>query len=501
MSSLSLEEGVILIVDDNPNNLSFLFDFLTELGFKVLVARTGASALQKAEYSPPDLILLDVVMPEVDGFETCRRLKASESTKEIPIIFMTALNSTADKVKAFSVGAVDYVTKPIQNEEVLARVKAHLSISRLTRKLQEQNAQMQQEIIDRQQAQISLRQLAEQLEKRVAERTAELSQANDLLQEEVEERQQMQDNLYQSLRQLQKTQILLIQSEKMSALGRMLAGVSHEINKPVNFICGNLDRVSQYIQDILNILNLYHQQYPQPTAEIEKKSKAIELEFITKNLPNLLESMQLEGERIRDIVRSLQFFSQQEGEEMKPINIHEGIDSTLMILQNRLKFQPNLPPIEVIKEYDPHLTSVECCSGEINQVFINILVNAIDAIEEFSGPNTSEEMQPNPYQIRICTECSNRNTAIIRIFDSGVGIGEEIRDLIFDPFFSTKPIGKSIGIGLSISWHIIVERHGGILQCISTPGQGTEFAIELPIQQQGRSLARALSMVDKSAMN
>ncbi|NJK66268.1 MAG: response regulator [Microcoleus sp. CSU_2_2] len=501
MSSLSLEDGVILIVDDNPNNLSFLFDFLTELGFKVLVARTGVSALQKAEYSPPDLILLDVVMPEVDGFETCRRLKARKSTKEIPIIFMTALNSTEDKVKAFSVGAVDYVTKPIQNEEVLARVKAHLSISRLTKKLQEQNAQMQQEIIDRQQAQISLRQLAEQLEKRVAERTAELSQTNDLLQEEVEERQQMQDNLYQSLKQLQETQILLIQNEKMSALGRMLAGVSHEINKPVNFIYGNLDRVSQYTQDILNILNFYQQQYPQLTTEIEKKAQDIELELITKSLPKLLESMQLEGERIRDIVHSLQLFSRQEGEEMKPINIHEGIDSTLMILQNRLKFKPNFPPIEVIKEYNPYLTSVECCRGEINQVFMNILVNAIDAIEECSSPKTSEEMQANPYQIRISTEFSNHNTAIIRIFDSGVGIGEEVRDLIFDPFFSTKPLGTSIGIGLSISWHIIVERHGGILQCISTPGQGTEFAIELPIHQQSRSIARVLSMVDKSAMN
>jgi signal transduction histidine kinase len=501
MSSVPLEYGVILIVDDNPNNLSFLFDFLTELGFKVLVARTGVSALQKAEYSPPDLILLDVVMPEVDGFETCRRLKANNSTKEIPIIFMTALNSTEDKVKAFSVGAVDYVTKPIQNEEVLARVKAHLSISRLTRKLQEQNAQMQQEIFDRQQAQNSLRQLAEQLEKRVAERTAELSQTNDLLQEEIEERQQMQDSLYQSLKQLQQAQILLIQSEKMSALGRMLAGVAHEINNPMNFLYDNLDRVRQYTRDILNILNIYQQKYPQPTAEIEKTAKAIDLELITKNLQKMLESMQLGGDRIRDIVHSLQLFSQQEGEEMQPINIHEGIDSTLMLLQNRLKFKPNLAPIEVIKEYDPNLTRVECCGGEINQVFMNILVNAIDAIEECSSPKTSEAMKANPYQIRICTELSNRNTAIIRIFDSGVGIGEEVRNLIFDPFFSTKPLGKSIGIGLSISWHIIVERHGGMLQCISTPGQGTEFAIELPIQQQSRSLARTLSMVDKSAMN
>ncbi|XZN92578.1 MAG: response regulator [Microcoleus sp.] len=169
MSSLQWEQNIILIVDDNPNNLAVLFEFLTASGFKVLVARTGESAITKAEYSLPDLILLDVVMPGIDGFETCQRLKANDSTKDIPIIFMTALDETENKVKGFDLGAVDYVTKPIQNEEVLARVKAHLSIRNLTKKLQAQNEQMQQEIADRQLAQVSLRQLAEQLEKRVAE--------------------------------------------------------------------------------------------------------------------------------------------------------------------------------------------------------------------------------------------------------------------------------------------------------------------------------------------
>ena len=257
MNILPLEQSVILIVDDNPNNLAVLFDFLTESGFKVLVARTGESAIAKAEYSPPDLILLDVLMPGIDGFETCRRLKASNFTKDIPVIFMTALDETENKVKGFSLGAVDYVTKPIQNEEVLARAKAHLSIRKLNQKLQEQNVQMQQEIADRKLAQIHLEQLASELEKRVESRTAELSQANTRLKEEVKDRQQIQENLQKSLHELQQAQSLLIQSEKMSALGQMVAGIAHEINNPVNFICGNLNYVSDYTQDILKVLNLY----------------------------------------------------------------------------------------------------------------------------------------------------------------------------------------------------------------------------------------------------
>jgi signal transduction histidine kinase len=477
MSTLLLEQGVILIVDDNPNNLAFLFDFLTELGFKVLVARTGESALKKVEYSAPDLILLDVIMPEVDGFETCRRLKANPSLKEIPVIFMTALNSTEDKVKAFSVGAVDYVTKPIQNEEVLARVKAHLSISRLTRKLQEQNMQMQQEIADRKQAQANLRQLAEQLEKRVAERTAELSQTNDRLQAQVKDRQQMQESLYQSLQELQQTQSLLIQNEKMSALGRMLVGIAREINDPVNFLYGNLSRVRDSTQNILNLLNLYQQSYPHPAP-------AIELQQIAGDLLQVLESMQLGGDRIRDLVRSLQFFSPQEGEEMKPIDIHECLDSTLMILQTRLKSQRHRPAIEVIKNYEPNLPSVECCGGEISQVFMNILTNAIDAIEECYNSTPGGIIPVNSDRIQIVTELSSRYTVIIRISDSGAGVAEEVRELIFDPFVTTKMAGKNTGIGLSISWYLIVEKHGGSLQCNSTPGQGTEFAIELPLSRQ-----------------
>ncbi len=489
MSILSLEQNIILIVDDNANNLAVLFDFLTASGFKVLVARTGESAITKAEYSMPDLILLDVLMPPgIDGFETCQRLKANDATKDIPVIFMTALDETENKVKGFDLGAVDYVTKPIQNEEVLARAKAHLSISNLTKKLQAQNEQMQQEIADREQAQINLKSLTEELEKRVEERTAELSETNDRLTVEVKERQQMQENLEKSLFELQHAQTLLIQSEKMSALGQMVVGIAHEFSNPVNFICGNINYVRDYTQDLISILNLYRQHYPDPAEEIETKSEAVDLEFIKKDLVKMLESMQVGGDRIRDLIFSMRYFLRQEGLEMKQINIHESIDSTLMILRNRLKFKPNRPKIEVIKNYSPHLVTIECFGGEINQAFMNILVNAIDAIEECSSQGNVGEIKPNPYQIQISTELSKYNTATIRISDSGGGISEEVQGRIFDPFFTTKPIGKGTGIGLSISWHIIVDKHGGMLRCTSIPGKGTEFAIELPIQQQIREM-------------
>jgi signal transduction histidine kinase len=489
MSILPLEQNSILIVDDNPNNLAVLFEFLTASGFKVLVARTGESAITKAEYSMPDLILLDVLMPPgIDGFETCQHLKAKDSTKDIPVIFMTALDETKNKVRGFDLGAVDYVTKPIQNEEVLARAKAHLSIRNLTKKLQSQNEQMQQEIADREQAQINLQSLTEELEKRVEKRTAELSETNDRLTEEVKERQQMQENLQKSLFELQHAQTLVIQSEKMSALGQMVAGIAHEINNPVNFICGNINYVRDYTQDIISVLNLYHQHYPDPAEEIETKSEAVDLEFIKKDLVKMLDSMQVGGDRIRDLIFSMRYFSRQEGLEMKQINIHESIDSTLMILQNRLKFKPNRPTIEVIKKYSPHLVTVECLGGEINQVFMNILANAIDAIEECSSQGNVGEIKPNPYLIQISTELSNYNTVTIKISDSGGGISEEVQGRIFDPFFTTKPIGKGTGIGLSISWHIVVDKHGGMLRCTSIAGKGTEFAIELPIQQQIREM-------------
>lgn len=473
MNGEYINSETILIVDDNQNNLQVLFDFLKKSGYKVLVARNGQSAINKVEYSAPDLILLDVIMPVMDGFETCQRLKEKEGTKEIPVIFMTALADAENKVKGFNAGAVDYITKPFQYEEVLARVKTHLSITKLTKKLQGQNELLQYEIGEREK-------LASELERRVQERTIELTSANEKLEQEIKERTLGEEILQRSLLQLQQAQAQLIQSEKMSALGQLVAGVAHEINNPVNFIYGNISHIRNYIEDLLNIVNIYQEIYPDAAKKITEQAEKIDIEFLMEDLPKILNSMQIGTDRIREIVLSLRRFSRQDDLVMKRTNIHEGIDSTLLILHSRLKFKPDRPAIEVIKDYDSNLPEVQCYSGELNQVFMNVIANAIDALEESSSSRVSDTIPT----IRISTKAIDGKRVSVRIADNGSGMPEEVRRRIFDPFFTTKPPGKGTGIGLSITWQIVTEKHGGNLRCSSAAGEGTEFAIEIPIDQE-----------------
>ncbi|MBN3947105.1 MAG: PAS domain S-box protein [Nostoc sp. NMS7] len=365
-----------------------------------------------------------------------------------------------------------------------------------------------------------------------------------LLKSEAQLRQQAQD-LKETLRELQRTQTHLIQSEKMSSLGQLVAGVAHEINNPVNFIYGNLSPAKEYTQDLLALLQLYQSHYPKPVPEIEDFAELIELDFLKSDLPQILNSMNVGADRIREIVLSLRTFSRLDEAGMKAVDIHEGIDSTLMILQSRLKGNDQRPTIEIIKEYGK-LPLVQCYAGQLNQVFMNILSNAIDALEEGVGrnqfkiqndahglanaaltkfkivraasrreekdwgdegdegdkgnkqcpmPNTSTTLStsaqcPMPnYQcpistIRICTQLQKPNQVIIRIADNGLGIPEDTKKQLFNPFFTTKPIGKGTGMGLAISYQIIAERHGGSLECISQPGQGAEFVINIPLIQQ-----------------
>jgi signal transduction histidine kinase len=284
--------------------------------------------------------------------------------------------------------------------------------------------------------------------------------------------------LQQALQELKQAQAQLIQSEKMSALGQMVAGVAHEINNPINFIHANINYAEQYILDMLNLLTLYTKNYPHPTPEIQLEFKNIDLDFIMSDLPKILSSMKKGTERIRSIILSLRNFSRLDESEKKQVNIHEGIDSTLVILQNKLEGKPGIPAIQIAKKYG-ELPHIECYASQLNQVFFNIFNNAIEAIEEVIEKRIAQNPSFSP-QISIRTDVIAPDRILIRIADNGSGMTEKELRQIFDPFFTTKPVGKGTGLGLAICYQIVVEKHKGILKCQSEPGQGTEFWIQIP---------------------
>ncbi|PLZ98234.1 serine/threonine protein kinase [Fischerella thermalis CCMEE 5268] len=320
------------------------------------------------------------------------------------------------------------------------------------------------------------------LYKDLAQAKERLEEYSHTLEEKVERRtQELNDNnqrLKQAIVDLQNAQTQLIQSEKMSSLGQMVAGIAHEINNPINFIHGNITHAQEYVQDLLELIAIYQHELPNPSAQVAQKSEEIDLDFLVQDLPKVLDSMKVGTSRIRNIVLGLRNFSRLDEADMKPVDIHEGIDNTLMILQHKLKANNDRPEIQVIKQYG-ELPELTCYAGQLNQVFMNILSNAIDALDE---GNRNNHQSPAP-KIRIITELANKNTVKICIADNGPGINTEIQQKIFDPFFTTKPVGSGTGLGLSISYQIVVDKHKGRLICDSKPGQGTEFVIEIPIQQ------------------
>ena len=332
---------------------------------------------------------------------------------------------------------------------------------------------------------------------------AQLAQQNLALQQSEARANTKATELEQALRELQQTQAQLVQTEKMSSLGLLVAGVAHEINNPVSFITGNITYACDYIQDLLGVVKLYREYYPQPAEVIQAELEEIDLDFLIKDFPKLLKSMKVGAERINQIVLSLRNFSRHDEAEMKSVDIHEGIDNTLMILQSRLKAKGKSPEIQVIKEYGM-LPPIECYAGQLNQVFMNLISNAIDALEPSGvgkGGVTPSLEQDNVNSvakiagrealllqdsystptIAICTEVKGNNRVVIRITDNGMGMTEEVQQKLFNPFFTTKPIGKGTGLGLPISYQIVVEKHRGELRCCSVPGRGTQFVIELPI--------------------
>ncbi|BAY18406.1 response regulator receiver sensor signal transduction histidine kinase [Anabaenopsis circularis NIES-21] len=442
MSFTVEQTATVLIVDDNSANLGVLSDALDQVGLEVWVAKSGKVALERVKYALPNLILLDVMMPEIDGFETCRLLKADPKTQDIPVIFMTALSDTTNKITGFKVGAVDYITKPFQQEEVLSRVKLHLKLHDLAVKLEHKNVLLEQKV-------------------------TEVSQAYD---------------------ELKKVQIQLIQSEKLSSLGQMVAGIAHEINNPVNFIYGNLVHANEYTQEVLNILHLYQAEYPNPTPRIQAELELTDLEFLESDLLKLLNSMNFGARRIREIVKSMRIFSRTDDATLTETDIHECLDGTLTILNYRLKQKTDSFKIEVIKDYGL-LPPVECYAVQINQVFMNLLSNAIDALDEYDQQRSLAEIHQKPSRIEIHTNMISDEWVAIHITDNGPGISPEVQAKLFEPFFTTKPTGKGTGLGLSISHQIVVDKHGGNITCKSIPGNGTEFIVKIPIQQRVSQVA------------
>jgi two-component system, NtrC family, sensor kinase len=326
-------------------------------------------------------------------------------------------------------------------------------------------------ITDRKQAEISLTQANEELETNIAARTLELTQANQ--------------DLIATLQKLQYTQGEMIQREKMSSLGQLVAGIAHEINNPVSFINGNLVYIRQHMQDLLQLLDIYQKHYPNPPRSLQDELETIDLDFLSKDLTKILKSMKTGADRIRDIVISLRNFSRLDESASKSVDIHEGINNTLIILSHRLKSQAERPAIQVLKQYG-NLPLVECYAGQLNQVFMNILTNAIDSLEsryanDAEAKNSREGSDPD-FWIRISSE-QLKGSCVIRIANNGLGMPEEVRQRLFDPFFTTKPVGKGTGMGLFISYQIIEEQHQGNISVNSTPDEGTEFIITLPMKQ------------------
>jgi signal transduction histidine kinase len=424
----------ILIIDNNPIKLETLYGTLAEAGYKISVQRNSKEAIEQAQRQQPDLILLDAMMPGIDGFEICRHLQSCGQTQSIPIIFITALSDTKDKVKGLSLGAVDYITKPFQQEEVLARVNVHVKLKRTQR----------------------------ELEQRVTESATKLSQ---------------------TLCSLKEAQVQLAQNEKMSALGQLIAGVGHEINNPMGCINGNVALMEDSFKDLFQIIDCYQKECPQPSIETQQQIKVIDLDYLRLDLPKMFESTQNAVNRVKDISNSLRTFSR--ADTIHPIlfDIHQSLDSTVSILKHRLKSSGTHPEIQVIKEYGD-LPLIECYPGQLNQVFMNIIANAIDALEEVNLQCQYKNHKHNPHQITLKTALTqNEQSVLISIKDNGIGIYEQVQHQIFEHLFTTKKVGKGTGLGLSIVHQIIIEKHHGAIEVNSQFGQGTEFLITIPVHQ------------------
>lgn len=412
--------GTILVVDDTPANLQLLESILQQKGFTVRAALSGQMALKAVQLQPPDIVLLDINMPSMNGYEVCRALKSDPASAEIPVIFVSAAVDTADKLKAFEEGGVDYVTKPFQPLEVLARVTTHLTLYRIRRELAAKN---------------------EALEK--------------------------------ALQELRLAQTQLVQSEKMAALGLLTAGIAHELNNPLNFIAASVQGLRKTVAPVDELMTLCQSlaQDPASTAveRIAAWSRENEPNELRETMNELVENACYGANRAAEIVTSLRVFSRLDEAEQKHANLHECLDATLILLHSR--YQDRIRIERSYGELPPWL----CQPGKLNQVFMNLLANAVDAVFAKPEPKADET-------IRIVTRMEEREgrfCAVVEIADTGIGMTEEVKTRLFQPFFTTKDVGKGVGLGLAIS-HGIVRDHGGSIEVESEPGLGSLFRLVLP---------------------
>ncbi|MEW6260328.1 MAG: response regulator [Thermodesulfobacteriota bacterium] len=414
----------IMIVDDTPANLHLLNRMLRERGYRVRSFPSGEMALKSAWNDPPDLMLLDVNMPGMNGFEVCQRLKSEERTRGFPVIFISALTETLDKVKAFQAGGVDYITKPFQFEEVHARVEVHLKLIGAQRAIAEQNAALEK-----------------------------------------------------AMRELKAAQQQLIQSEKLAAIGILTAGIAHEINNPVNFIKTSALALQADIEDIQRLLSLYascRSECPRSemTARIEALHREIEYDTLSAEIPSLLSHIQEGVRRTEEIVQSLRLYARKDSFVKEKTDLHRLVDAALVILSPRYK-----KALSIRKQYGD-LPKIAVYPGGMIQVITNVLGNAIDAIE---SKRVHEEES-----ITLTTSVLRRNSevyAVLSVQDTGIGIPDAVREKVFDPFFTTKDVGKGTGLGLSISLGIVQE-HGGSIEIDSVEGKGTTVSILLPVGKE-----------------
>lgn len=411
----------ILFVDDEPS-----FESLIKRQFRKKIraqeynfvfASNGLEALHKLETEKPiDVVITDINMPEMNGLTLLEKIKASDLT--IKTVVLSAYSDMKNIRTAMNRGAFDFLTKPIDFEDL----------------------------------EITINRALDQIK-------------------QIRENQQ----------KLQQTQTQLVQSEKMSALGQLVAGVAHEINNPVGFISGNIAVAEDYFNDLLDLLNLYQQNFPDPGAEIWAKMKEIDIKSLVDDVPELISSMKEGTDRIYHLSTSLRTFSRSDLCNKVAFNIHDGIDSTLLILKHRLKASDIRPPIDVRKEY-AELPVVMCYPGQLNQVFMNLIANAVDALDDWSRGRSWEEMMASPNTVTIRTYLiEDKNRVAISVADNGPGIPQEVKERVFEYLFTTKPVGTGTGLGLSISYQIIAEKHEGEIKCISEVGKGAEFIIEIPL--------------------